>query len=476
MKCTNCEPWSSLTRTTHTRRGEMTNASYPSPKEWDRLVRGKNVSRRSMLKGSAAAGAVVAGSSFLAACGSDDTEAGTEGGGSIEPGNASGALTIGSNLSDDTPKAALAAVVAAFPNSDVELSINTTDHNTFQENINTILQAGEDDVLTWFAGFRNKFFADQGLLGDISDVWSSISGLGEGFKAASTASDGKQYFVPAFYYTWAINNSKKLWSEKGYTEPKTWDELLGLADDMAAGGITPFAMANDGKWPQMGMFDILNMRTNGYDFHVDLMGGTESWTDDRVRQVFTNWEQLLPYSQEGGNGRTWQEAATDMENGTVGMYLLGTFAASNSDAMAEDMDFFNFPEIDSAIGSSALDAPIDGYQMVASPANAEAAKEFLLYISTAEAQDAYLGVDPSVVASNSGADTSVYNDLQRKSADLANAATGIAQFLDRDTIPDFASACGDVIAEFIEDPSKIDGLLADLDEKKTAIFADFGSS
>ena len=457
----------------------MSNTSYPSPSDWNKQVQQHSVNRRTVLKGGAAAGLVIAGGGLLAACGddSDSTEAGSSGDGAVALGNASGTLTVGSNLSDETPKAALAAAIAAFgaQNADVETTINTTDHNTFQENINTILQAGEDDVLTWFAGFRNKFFADQGLLGDISDVWDSITGLGEGFRAASTASDGKQYFVPAFYYTWAVNFTKSAFEENGFSAPTDWDGLLSLSDDMMSAGITPFAMANDGKWPQMGMFDILNMRTNGYDFHVDLMGGNESWTDDRVKQVFTNWEALLPYSQEGGNGRTWQEAAGDLESGTTGMYLLGTFAASASETLAADMDFFNFPEIDSSIGASTLDAPIDGYQMIADPANAEAAKEFLLYISTADAQDAYLAVDPSVVASNEGANTSVYNDLQKKSAELANAATGIAQFLDRDTIPDFASAVGDAIAEFIEDPSKIDGLLGDVEEKKTAIFADYGS-
>ena len=39
-------------------------------------------------------------------------------------------------------------------------------------------------------------------------------------------------------------------------------------DQMQTDGITPLAAANGGSWPQMGMFDMLNMRINGYDFHV----------------------------------------------------------------------------------------------------------------------------------------------------------------------------------------------------------------
>jgi multiple sugar transport system substrate-binding protein len=436
------------------------------------------MSRRNMLKTSAAAGAVILGGSALVACGSDDDSSSSSSAGStVEIGKASGSVSIGSNASDEAPQAGLAASVAAYEiaNADVDVSINTLDHNTYQENITTILQAQDDDVLAWFAGFRNKFFADQGLVGDISDVWSSITGLGEGFKAASTASDGKQYFVPTAYYTWAVNFSKPVFEENGFSEPTDWDGLMSLAEDMAAKGITPIGAANDGKWPQMGTFDALNMRTNGYDFHIDLMGGKESWTDERVKNVFTNWEALLPFYQDGANGRTWQESAIDMMEGRVGMYLLGTFAASADDRLLDEMDFFNFPEIDSDIGAASLDAPIDGYQMVASPDNAEAAKEVLLWMSTPESQNAYLAEDPSVVASNGGANSSGYNSLQKKSAELANAATGISQFLDRDTIPDFAGACGDMFAQFIEDPSGVDAALADLQEKKDAIFADFES-
>ncbi len=113
--------------------------------------------------------------------------------------------------------------------------------------------------------------------------------------------------------------------------------------------------------------------------------------------------------------------------------------------------------------------------MVSDPSNEAAAKEFLLHLSTPLSQNAYLAEDPSVVASSSDADQSVYNDLQRRQLELASNATGIAQFLDRDTIPDVASDAGDMFAEFIEDPSKVDTLLQDMQDKYVAIFADFNA-
>ena len=90
----------------------------------------------------------------------------------------SGTLTFGSNQSDAVPKQAYADMrrrASTAPN--VKVTINTVDHNTFQENINTYLQGNPDDVFTWFAGYRMRFFAAQGLAGDISDVWANVTGM-----------------------------------------------------------------------------------------------------------------------------------------------------------------------------------------------------------------------------------------------------------------------------------------------------------
>ena len=45
----------------------------------------------------------------------------------------------------------------------------------------------------------------------------------------------------------------------------------------------------------VGNQDILNMRMNGYDFHVNLMAGKEKWTDPKTQAVFAKWAELLPY-------------------------------------------------------------------------------------------------------------------------------------------------------------------------------------
>jgi multiple sugar transport system substrate-binding protein len=154
----------------------------PSP-----ALLGYALDRRRLLQG--AAGAAALGLGLRAGLTRADVKIGT----------ASGQLTVGSNFSDPVPKSGLHAALDAFPNKNVTIKLNEVDHNTFQENITTYLQ-NPDDVIPWFAGYRMQYFAAQGLLGPIDDVWAA--GLNDtmsaGLKKASTGQDGKLYFVPMY--------------------------------------------------------------------------------------------------------------------------------------------------------------------------------------------------------------------------------------------------------------------------------------
>ena len=124
------------------------------------------------------------------------------------------------------------------------------------------------------------------------------------FKAASTGLDGHQYFVPNKNYPWAVHYRKSLWKEKGYTAPTTWAQFVALAKKMQADGLTPIAFTDKDGWPPMGWFDIINMRINGYEYHVRLMAGKQSWDSPQVKAVFNKWRELFPYYSEGALGLT----------------------------------------------------------------------------------------------------------------------------------------------------------------------------
>jgi multiple sugar transport system substrate-binding protein len=423
------------------------------------------VSRRNLLKGLAGTAGLAALPGALAACGGSDkpSSSSSSGGGGAGAKKSVGTVSIGSNASDAVPKASYVKVFADFKSTTGgDVKVNTVDHNTFQEQINSYLQGKPDDVFMWFAGYRMQFFAQRGLATDISDVWSKIgANYSDALKKASTGLDGKQYFVPFYYYPWALFYRKSVWQKEGWEVPTTFDDLKALLPKMQKAGYAPIGFADKDGWPAMGTFDILNLRINGYQFHIDLMGGKESWQDPKVANVFNTWKEILPFHQSGALGRTWEEGAQGLANKKSAMYLLGMFVGQQfTDKTAhDDLDFFNFPEIDSNVGADTLDAPIDGFMLSKSPKNEAGAKALVQYLASAKAQGIYLQSDPNNIATAKDADTSNYSALQKKAVELIGKASNISQFMDRDTRPDFASTVMiPALQDFLKNPNDVSGL------------------
>ncbi len=167
--------------------------------------------RRSVLKGIAGlAAAAAAPTTLLAACSSSDSKSTT--------GSSTATVTFGSNYSDPATKSAFAALcTAATAKTKAKVTVNTVDHNTFQNNISSYLQGTPDSLATWFAGYRLQFFAAQGLLTPIDDVWDKIgSGFNDAAKSLSKGIDGHYYMVPLYNYPWVVFYNKSVFAAKGY--------------------------------------------------------------------------------------------------------------------------------------------------------------------------------------------------------------------------------------------------------------------
>lgn len=403
---------------------------------------GSEINRRNLLKTFGLSAAGVAAAPILASC----TGASSSGSGSTN------STSVGTNYSGEDHKKAFADVVKAFEKkSDDKVKVHTFGHNDFQNNISNYLQGNADAVFTWFSGIRMKNYARQDLVLPIDDVWEKISdNFTDSTAKAATGDDGKKYLVPWVTYPWAVFYRKSLFKQKGYEVPKTWDDFKALCKKMKKDGVTPIAFGDKGLWPACGTFDQINLRLNGYDFHVKLMAHKESWNQKKVADVFDHWKSILPYHQGGALGRTWQQAADSIADKSSGMYVIGLdqIGAEITGEKAKDLDFFPFPIMNEKFGQDAAEAPIDGFMLSKKGKNDKAAKDLLEYLGTGKAQLTYLGSNKSDIATAKGADTSDYTDLQTKSAKYISEAKQLSQFLDRDALPAFAS---DVMEPALQD-------------------------
>jgi multiple sugar transport system substrate-binding protein/raffinose/stachyose/melibiose transport system substrate-binding protein len=387
-------------------------------------------------------------------------------------------MVYNSYQSDPAPRQVDADIVKMFQEKypNITVTHSTVAHEDFKQAIRAYLTSSQPpDVMTWFAGNRARFFIDKGQILDISDVWSS-EGWNEsypkGFQALSTV-DGKQYFVPTSYYWWAVYYNKKVFDKLGLEPPETWEEFLQVCETLKENGVTPIVSGTKNAWPAAAWFDYLNMRVNGPEFHINLMLGKEKYDDPRVKKTFEYWAELLEkgYFIEDAAAYDWQDVIPELVQEKAGMYLMGQFVMDSiPEENKADFDFFRFPIIDPNVPIGE-DAPTDGYFAAANAPHPDAAKAFLAYLGSKEAQE-YVAKELKRLPTNTEVDTSGFDPASQKGMELLKAADYIAQFYDRDTTPEMAEKGMAAFQAFWTDPTQIDTILADLEKERALIFAE----
>ncbi|KAJ0338441.1 hypothetical protein COL154_014256, partial [Colletotrichum chrysophilum] len=284
--------------------------------------------------------------------------------------------------------------------------------------------------------------------------------------------DGKQWGMPYTYYQWGIYYRADIFKKEGITPPKTWDELLAACKKLKADGITPFAIGTKPLWPAAGWFDYLDLRTNGYEFHMKLTSGKIKYTDPRVKKVFDHWAELVKpgYFNQNAAALDWQDAVPLFAQGKAAMYLMGNFAVDVMKAagLKEDqIGFIKFPTIDPKI-PDAEDAPTEMVTMAANAKNKTDAKKILAFLAKPETQtemNKILGQLPVNNQSKVGNDKFLQAGFK-----LLSSAHGLAQFYDRDAPAAMAKAGMEGFQHFMAQPGDVDQILKQLDRVEAQVY------
>ncbi len=389
-----------------------------------------------------------------------------------------GELVINTDTSDPAPKEAFQAVIDGFEaeNPDIEVTWNLFDHEGYKTSIRNFLTADAPDVFTWYAGNRMLPYVNAGLVEPVDDLWDA-EGLNESLASAagSMTIDGKKWGVPYTDYQWGVYYRKDIFEENGIDVPTNWEEFKAAGDTLKAAGVTPITIGTKYLWTAGGVFDYLNLRTNGYDFHMALTKGEIKWTDDRVKATFANWKELLDagFFIENHAAFSWQEALAPMVQGEAAMYVMGNFAVAplkEAGLTNDTLGFFQFPEITEGI-DMAEEAPTDTIHIAANAKNKEDAKKFLAYMARADVQtevNKTLGQLPI----NKDSEVDESDPFIKAGFEMLTSTTGgIAQFFDRDAPAEMAKAGMEGFQEFMIHPDRLDQILERLDKVQEQVNA-----
>ncbi len=386
-----------------------------------------------------------------------------------------GNLIVNSGFSDPAPKKAFEDLIKGFEaaNPDIKVTFNLFDSEGYKTSIRNFLTADAPDVATWFAGNRMMPYVKAGLFESVDDVWEN-NGLNKSLASAATSMtiDDKKWGVPYTYYQWGVYYRKDIFAANKIAVPTNWAEFKAAGAKLSAAGITPITIGTKYLWTAAGVFDYLNMRTNGFDFHMALTRGEISWTDERVKKTMANWKELVDakFFLDNHAAYSWQEALAPMVQGKAAMYVMGNFAVAplrEAGLTNDQLGFFQFPEITPGV-ELAEDAPTNTIHIPTNAKNKVDAKKFLAYAATAQAQtkmNETLGQLPINSASTVGDDVFLQAGFK-----MLSSTSQVAQFFDRDAPAEMAKAGMEGFQEFMVKPDRLDKILMRLEKVRKRVY------
>ena len=260
----------------------------------------------------------------------------------------------------------------------------------------------------------------------------------------------------------------------GGTVPKTWNDLISLSDKIANSGQFPWAMgvesAASSGWPAADWIDQIYLSLNGPDMYEKWIAHQIPWTDRRVKQAFQMFGQIVN-GKHYINGAPQSVLVTNFQDSTFLPYTtppqaymcyLGDFAAGFITAQYQGIqpgtgfNFFPFPTLNSKYEN----AVTGGADLVTALRDNDGTRQFMQYLSTAEAQSIWVKRGGATSA-NKAVDLNIYpNDVARLAAKQLTDASFFKVGAD-DQMPQVVeNEFWKATLTYIQDPNQLDSALS----------------
>ncbi|MDQ3217975.1 MAG: extracellular solute-binding protein [Actinomycetota bacterium] len=240
---------------------------------------------------------------------------------------------------------------AENPDIDVEReSISAEDQRTV---IQTRLRSPQPpdvfgfDTGPGFAGVLAK--AD--LLYPLEDAYKEHDWPVYDWAKARVTYDGVLSGVPGSVEEIGVFYNQDLFSELGFEEPQTIEELDQIAQAVKTEGLIPFAFGDQEQWPAGHLFSIAASNVLGPEGLDQALYGSAKWNSPEVVEgidlMFSEFVEK-GYYPEDVNAITYEDANNLFYAGKAAMAPTGTWLVPEIDSTVQDfkVGFFPFPAID----------------------------------------------------------------------------------------------------------------------------------
>ena len=271
----------------------------------------------------------------------------------------------------------------------------------------------------------------------------------------------------------------KVFAAKGYTVPKTWEELVALQSKMKQDGTSPWCMGVESGaasgWSGSDFHKEILLSQQGPSVYDSWWQGKQKWSSPEVKASWTTFGQILGASD--GNVYGGKNTILSTNFGDAGTPLFASPPKCNmlnqasfitdffvkavpSLKAGQDFNFFPLPDVNNKFAGAHVVAG-DAWSMFKDTPQARA---LLQYLVTAEAQTIWVKRGGKISPNNKTSLSDYPDDLSRLTAQTL-VQTKIGKYDAGDLMPsDMKNAYWQAILDFVGDQSKLDSILANLDK------------
>lgn len=247
-------------------------------------------------------------------------------------------------------------------------------------------------------------FLDSDMLMDISD-YPGLADVNESYlkidKELEFIPLEGTYAVPYVANAAGVLYNKDLFSQHGWTIPRTWDEFTALCEKIQASGTLPMYFGFKDTWTCLAPWNAISVDLAPSNVCSMVNKGETTFTE-QYRQVAERTLALLQYAQEDPVSYGYNDACTAFARGESAMFVIGSYAVPQIQSVNPDIniDSFVFPASNDA-EQNVLNSGIDlQFSIMKDCPNKEAAYEVLDFLLKDENIQAYLDNQNAIPCKN----------------------------------------------------------------------------
>lgn len=315
----------------------------------------------------------------------------------------------------------------------------TFENESYKTKIKSAVAANElpDLFYTWGGGF-SKSFVESGKILPLDEYYvdeykAQLSEAALGNATYNGVVYGSTYTTPVS----ALFYNRAMFDELGLKAPTTWDELSNVCETFIAKDITPIGISVKDTWVLAMTHDALTLKSAGPEKTVAaITRNGVSYNDPDFLASATKIKELVDMGAflEGATGLSNDEASANFYNGTVPMYITGSWMGGSilTDAKTpEDFDVAPIPVInsDNAKITDFMGGAADTIMVNASTEYPDVAGDAVFELTRSISKYSYLD-GAGVAAWEVDYDDSAVNPITKKVAEYATGATSFTLWFD----------------------------------------------